>query len=155
MKLPLLAAVDKKQTGFLYERMNVVDSENNTDIEENPRIIWAMVVTLLIRMHLQMVPIQDGRDHGLDKDEFERPIHPDGRDRILRSSCKQTPTHGKEERLSVSQRRALRQLALTMNYANSATSPLVPPASLPTPNTFRQGMISPFGSKWKSKTGAC
>ena len=88
------------------------------------------------------------------ENEDEPPIEPDGRDRRtsdgrdrqLRSDGP-VASSGTQSELSQKQRRALRQLAFTVS--SNATSPLVPPASIPTPNTFRQAMTSPFAGKWK------
>lgn len=87
-------------------------------------------------------------DSNVDSDsDDESPIEPDGHDRRLRSRGSDLLSAPHEE-LSAKQRRALRQLAFSVT--SNATSPLVPPASIPTPNTFRQAMQSPFAGKWKA-----
>lgn len=50
--------------------------------------------------------------------------------------------------LSPKQRRALQQLVFTVS--SNATAPLVPPVSIPTTNTFKQAIQSPFRAKWKT-----
>eukprot|EP00903_Cladosiphon_okamuranus_P021319 g19590.t1 len=86
----------------------------------------------------------EGSDAEMDTDLIEpdgcerRP--PDGKDRQLRSKGPLTDTTSRD--LSAKQRRALRQLALTVS--SNATSPFVPPASIPTRNTFKQAIQSPF-----------
>eukprot|EP00903_Cladosiphon_okamuranus_P022099 g20321.t1 len=91
-----------------------------------------------------------GSDAEMDEDTIEpdgyegRP--PDGKDRQLRSKGQLTDTTSRD--LSAKERRALRQLAFTVS--SNATSPFVPPASIPTPNTFKLAIQSPFRAKWKA-----
>ena len=93
--------------------------------------------------------IESDADADVDEDPIEPDGHhrrpPDGTNRQLRSKGRlpSAPTPD----LSARQRRALRQLAFSVS--SNATAPLVPPASIPTPNTFKQAMASPFRSKWK------
>eukprot|EP00903_Cladosiphon_okamuranus_P012055 g11319.t1 len=96
----------------------------------------------------------DGDTEGSDAEMDEHPIEPDGherrppdgKDRQIRSRGQLTHTTSRD--LSAKQRRALRQLAITVS--SNATSPFVPPASIPTPNTFKQAIQSPFRAKWKA-----
>eukprot|EP00752_Nemacystus_decipiens_P018047 g16180.t1 len=93
--------------------------------------------------------IESDADADVDEDPIEPDGHhrrpPDGTDRQLRSKGR-LPSSSSSD-LSARQRRALRQLAFSVS--SNATAPLVPPASIPTPNTFKQAMASPFRSKWK------
>eukprot|EP00752_Nemacystus_decipiens_P002765 g2583.t1 len=93
--------------------------------------------------------IESDADADVDEDPIEPDGHhrrpPDGTERQLRSKGR-LPSAAPSD-LSAMQRRALRQLAFSVS--SNATAPLVPPASIPTPNTFKQAMASPFRSKWK------
>ena len=90
--------------------------------------------------------IESDADADVDEDPIEPDGHhrrpPDGKDRQLRSKGR-LPSASTSD-LSARQRRALRQLAFSVS--SNAAAPLVPPASIPTPNTFKQAML--FLTSW-------
>ena len=80
--------------------------------------------------------------------ECEGPIAPDGRDRVLRSAGPSDPVRCPNN-FSSGQRRALNQLALSVTPTPADPTPLVPPASILTPNPARQVVLSPHQAERK------